>query len=149
MGLSFSVPKKHKKIPPSLQNIFKEIKNSYSDFNIPKHGLLKRWARAEKILLLNSALTVTAGKSNSHADIWAKFTDKIIKFISDKNPECVFLLMGAFAQKKADLVDTKKHKIFKTVHPSPLSAYNGFFGCQVFKKINDYLKENDKEPINW
>ena len=149
MGLSFSVPKKHKKIPPSLQNIFKEIKNSYPDFNIPKHGLLKKWARAEKILLLNSALTVTAGKSNSHADIWAKFTDKIIKFISDKNPECVFLLMGAFAQKKADLVDIKKHKVFKTVHPSPLSAHNGFFGCQVFKKINDYLEENDKEPINW
>jgi len=149
MGLSFSVPKKHKKIPPSLQNIFKEIKNSYPEFNIPKHGLLKRWARAEKILLLNSALTVTAGKSNSHADIWAKFTDKIIKFISDKNPECVFLLMGAFAQKKADLVDTKKHKVFKTVHPSPLSAHNGFFGCNVFKKINDYLEENDKEPIIW
>lgn len=149
MGLSFSVPKKHKKIPPSLQNIFKEIKNSYPDFNIPKHGLLKRWARVEKILLLNSALTVTAGKSNSHAEIWAKFTDKIIKFISEKNPECIFLLMGAFAQKKADLVDTKKHKVFKTVHPSPLSAYNGFFGCQVFKKINDYLEEKDKEPINW
>ena len=149
MGLSFSVPKKHKKIPPSLQNIFKEIKNCYPDFNIPNHGLLKRWARSEKILLLNSALTVTAGKSNSHAELWSKFTDKLIKWFQDTNNNCVFLLMGAFAQKKADLVDTKKHKIFKTVHPSPLSAHNGFFGCQVFKKINEYLEENNKETINW
>jgi uracil-DNA glycosylase len=149
MGLSFSVPKKHKKIPPSLQNIFKEIKNCYPDFNIPSHGLLKRWARKEKMLLLNSALTVLEGKSNSHAHLWASFTDKIIKYVSDKNPSCVFLLMGAFAQKKAQFIDNKKHKIFTTVHPSPLSAYNGFFGCQVFKKINDYLKENNLSEINW
>lgn len=149
MGLSFSVPKKHKKIPPSLQNIFKEIKNCYPDFNIPSHGLLKRWARKEKMLLLNSALTVIEGKSNSHANLWTNFTDKIIKYVSDKNPGCVFLLMGAFAQKKAQFIDNKKHKIFTTVHPSPLSAYNGFFGCQVFKKINEYLKENNIEEIKW
>lgn len=149
MGLSFSVPKKHKKIPPSLQNIFKEIKNCYPDFNIPSHGLLKRWAHKEKMLMLNSALTVVEGKSNSHAHLWGDFTDKIIKYVSDKNPNCVFLLMGAFAQKKAQFIDNKKHKIFTTVHPSPLSAHNGFFGCKVFKKINDYLKEQNKEEINW
>ena len=149
MGLSFSVPRKHKKIPPSLQNIFKEIKNCYPDFNIPSHGLLKRWARKEKILLLNSALTVIEGKSNSHANLWASFTDKIIKYISDKNPGCVFLLMGNFAQKKAILIDNKKHKIFNTVHPSPLSAYNGFFGSNVFKNIDEYLISQGKDRINW
>ena len=149
IGLSFSVPKKHKKIPPSLKNIFKEIKNCYPNFNIPSHGLLKRWARKEKMLLLNSALTVLEGKSNSHANLWTSFTDKIIKYVSDKNPGCIFLLMGAFAQKKAQFIDNKKHKIFTTVHPSPLSAYNGFFGCQVFKKINEYLKEKDLHEINW
>jgi uracil-DNA glycosylase len=149
MGLSFSVPKKHKKIPPSLKNIFKEIKNNYSDFNIPTHGLLKRWAKKEKILLLNSALTVCAGKSNTHAQIWKEFTDKLIKWFQNKNKGCIFLLMGSFAHKKEELIDQKKHKIFKTIHPSPLSAYNGFFGCNVFKQINSYLEENKKEIINW
>lgn len=149
MGLCFSVPKKHKKIPPSLQNIFKEIKNCYPDFNIPKHGLLKRWARVEKMLLLNAALTVNAGQSNSHANLWANFTDKLIKWFQDKNTGCVFLLMGAFAKGKSILIDTKKHKIFTTVHPSPLSAYNGFFGSNVFKNINQYLEENNKQVINW
>jgi uracil-DNA glycosylase len=149
MGLCLSVPKKHKKIPPSLQNIFKEIQNCYPDYNIPKHGLLKRWARAEKILLLNATLTVTAGKSNSHSDLWLGFTDKLIKWFQQNNNGCIFLLMGAFAQKKAEFIDCKKHKIFKTVHPSPLSAHNGFFGCKVFSKINNYLLEEGKEIINW
>ena len=149
MGLSFSVPKIHKKIPPSLKNIFKEIKNCYPDYNIPNHGLLKRWVRVEKILLLNSILTVSAGKSNSHAYIWTNFTDKLIKWFQEKNTSCIFLLMGAFAQKKANFIDIKKHKIFSTVHPSPLSAYNGFFGCNVFKKINEYLETTNQEPINW
>jgi len=149
MGLSFSVPKKHKKIPPSLKNIFKEIKNNYPDFNIPTHGLLKRWAKKEKILLLNSALTVCAGKSNTHAQIWKEFTDKLIKWFQNKNEGCIFLLMGSFAHKKVELIDEKKHKIFKTIHPSPLSAYNGFFGCNVFKQINNYLEENKRDIINW
>ena len=149
MGLSFSVPKKHKKIPPSLQNIFKEIKNSYPDYTIPNHGLLKRWARVEKILLLNASLTVSAGKSNSHSHIWIEFTDKLIKWISQINPSTIFLLMGKFAQNKKEFIDIKKHKIFETIHPSPLSAHNGFFNCNVFRKINDYLIENDKIPIKW
>ena len=146
MGLSFSVPKKHRKIPPSLQNIFKEIKNCYPDFNIPNHGLLKRWAKQEKILLLNSALTVKAGESNSHANLWVNFTDKLIKYLSDKNDKCVFLLMGNFAKGKKHLINEEKHKVFITVHPSPLSASRGFFGCGVFKEINEFLL-NDK--INW
>lgn len=149
MGLSFSVPKKHKKIPPSLQNIFKEIKNCYPDYQIPNHGLLKRWSRKENILLLNSALTVVAGKSNSHANYWSGFTDKLIKWFSEQNDKCVFLLMGRFAQNKKLLIDKNKHKIFETIHPSPLSANNGFFGCKVFKSINDYLQESNIEPINW
>lgn len=149
MGLSFSVPKTHKKIPPSLKNIFKEIKNCYPDYNIPIHGSLERWVNDERILLLNSALTVSAGKSNSQASIWTNFTDKLINWFQEKNTGCIFLLMGAFAQKKANFIDTKKHKIFSTIHPSPLSAYNGFFGCNVFKKINEYLETTNQEPINW
>ena len=149
MGLSFSVPKKHKKIPPSLQNIFKEIKNSYPDYNIPKHGLLKRWARQEKILLLNAALTVYEKESNSHAKLWLNFTNKLINWFQDKNDGCIFLLMGNFAQGKKIFIDEKKHKIFNTVHPSPLSAYNGFFNSNVFKKINEFLEENNKTTIKW
>lgn len=148
-GLSFSVPRIHKKIPPSLQNIFKEIKNSYSDYQIPSNGCLKRWAKKEKILLLNSALTVIEGKSNSHAKLWSNFTDNLIKFISEKNNGTIFLLMGNFAINKEKLIDNNKHKIFKTVHPSPLSAHRGFFGSNIFKDINDYLEINEKEVINW
>jgi len=148
-GLSFSVPKSHKKIPPSLQNIFKEIKNCYSDYEIPKHGSLKKWVKKEKILLLNAALTVIEGLSNSHAELWKDFTNKLIKFISDKNDKTIFLLMGNFAINKKCLIDENKHKIFTTVHPSPLSASRGFFGCNIFKNINDYLIENGKEPIKW
>jgi len=147
MGLSFSVPKKHRKIPPSLQNIFKEIKNCYPEFEIPKHGLLKRWARQEKTLLLNAALTVFEKESNSHAKLWVEFVNKLIKWFQNKNEGCVFLLMGNFAQSKKIFIDEKKHKIFNTVHPSPLSAHNGFFGSNIFRKINEYLEENDKQPI--
>ena len=148
MGLSFSVPKCHPKIPPSLKNIFTEIKNSYPDFNIPKHGLLKKWARKEKILLLNSALTVNKGSSNSHAKLWEKFTDMMIEWFQNNNTNAVFLLMGKFAQSKSKFINDN-HKIFKCVHPSPLSAYNGFFGCHVFKDINEYLKINNIDPIIW
>ncbi len=147
MGLCFSVPKKHKKIPPSLKNIFKEIKNSYPDYNIPSHGLLKRWARKEKMLLLNSSLTVFKGKSNSHAYLWISFTDKLIKWLSNINENCVFLLMGSYAKNKIEFIDTTKHKIFTTVHPSPLSAHNGFFGCNVFKNINEYFIKNNIDII--
>jgi uracil-DNA glycosylase len=148
-GLSFSVPKSHKKIPPSLKNIFKEIKNNYPNYEIPNHGSLKKWVKKEKILLLNAALTVIEGKSNSHAKLWKNFTDNLIKFISDKNEKTIFLLMGNFASNKKYLIDEEKHKIFITVHPSPLSATRGFFGCNVFIKINDCLVENGQEPIKW
>ena len=146
MGLCFSVPRAHKKIPPSLQNIRKEIKNCYPDYNIPSHGLLKKWARKEKMLLLNSSLTVSKGKSNSHAYLWTDFTDKLIEWFS-KNTNSAFLLMGTYAKAKAVFIN--RSNIFYTVHPSPLSAHNGFFGSKVFKKINDYLEENNIDIINW
>lgn len=149
MGLCFSVPKCHRLIPPSLQNIRKEIKNCYPNYIIPKHGLLKKWAKKEKMLLLNSVLTVNKGHSNSHAKIWTKFTDKLIKWFSTQNPHCIFLLMGGYAGAKSNFIDVNKHKIFETVHPSPLSAYNGFFGSNIFKNINDYLEQNNCEIINW
>jgi uracil-DNA glycosylase len=148
-GLSFSVQKIHKQVPPSLKNIYKEISNCYPEFNIPSHGFLKRWVRVEHILLLNSALTVIEKKSNSHQALWGNFTDKLIKYISDSSPHTVFLLMGNFAIGKSKLINGCKHKIFTTVHPSPLSASNGFFGCEVFKKINDYFESKQIEPINW
>jgi len=144
VGLSFSVPANHKKIPPSLKNIFKEIKNCFPEYEIPKNGSLERWATEEKMLLLNAALTVFAKESNSHAKLWTDFVNELIKWFSEKNPGCIFLLMGSFAQSKKIFIDDK-HKIFNTIHPSPLSAYNGFFGCNIFKEINDYL---DK-PIHW
>ena len=148
-GLSFSVPENYKKIPPSLKNIFKEIKNSYPEYIIPENGSLIRWAKEEKILLLNSALTVIEDKSNSHALLWSNFTNKLIIFISDKNDKTIFLLMGNFAINKTILINTYKHKIFTCAHPSPLSAYKGFFGSNIFRKINDYLIENNNEIINW
>ena len=148
-GMSFGVPKIHKKIPPSLSNIFTEIKNCYPDSKIPKHGFLKRWICKEKMLLLNSALTVIAGKSNSHKDLWSSFTDKLIEFISRENKNTIFLLMGNFAINKSNLIDINKHKIFTTVHPSPLSASKGFFGCKVFIKIDEYLKSKNKKSIKW
>ena len=148
-GFSFSVPKVHKLIPPSLKNIYKELANSYPDFIIPNHGFLKRWVRKEYILLLNSALTVVEKKSNSHQALWTSFTDKLIKYISDASPNSIFLLMGNFAIGKSKLIDTNKHKIFTTVHPSPLSASHGFFGCNVFKNINDYLEGENVQPIDW
>jgi uracil-DNA glycosylase len=148
-GLSFSVPKMHNKIPPSLLNIYKEIKSCYPEAKVPKNGFLKRWVTKEKILLLNSALTVVEGKSNSHQHLWSNFTNKLIKYISDKNDKTIFLLMGNFAINKTKLIDQTKHMIFTTVHPSPLSAHGGFFGCQVFLKINKHLVDNNQEPIKW
>ena len=120
-GLSFSVLECHKKIPPSLVNIYKEIKSCYPELIVPKHGSLEKWATEENILLLNALLTVDEGKSNSHQKLWIKFTDKLIKFISNKNDKTIFLLMGNFAIGKSKLIDESKHKIFTSIHPSPLS----------------------------
>jgi uracil-DNA glycosylase len=148
-GLSFSIPKCHKKIPPSLKNIYKEIKNCYPEIIIPNHGCIKNWVENEKIILLNSSLTVEKGKSNSHMKLWEKFTDKLIKFISMKAPNAIFLLMGAFAINKTEMCNNMGGTIFTTVHPSPLSAYRGFFGSMIFKQINDYLISKNISPIKW
>jgi uracil-DNA glycosylase len=148
-GLSFSVPISHKKIPPSLKNIFKEIHDNDNNYIVPKNGSLEKWAKEEKILLLNSSLTVFSKESNSHAKLWTDFTDKLISWFQKENKKCVFLLMGNNAISKSKLIENNKHIIFTTVHPSPLSANRGFFGCDVFNKINSYYKENNIDIIKW
>ena len=147
MGLSFSVPKGIE-IPPSLKNIYKEI-SSETGFAMPNHGDLTGWA-TQGVLLLNTVLTVRKGQANSHKNKgWEAFTDGIIKKISDKKQNVVFLLWGANARSKKALIDTKKHLVLETVHPSPLSAYNGFFGSGHFVKTNEYLKANGQQIIDW
>lgn len=155
MGMSFSVPKSVK-APPSLKNIYKELDESIDDFKIPMHGDLSRWVKEENIILLNAALTVVEGKSNSHKKIWAQFTDNLIKYISDKCDNVVFLLWGNFAKSKALLIDINKHKIISSVHPSPLSSrYNckgtsmSFFGHNQFNKVNNYLENKNISKIKW
>ena len=145
-GLSFSV---NKEIPihPSLKNIFLELKN---DLNIPisTHGDLTYWAE-QKVLLLNSALTVESGKPNSHEKLgWEKLTDKIINQLS-KRGKMIFVLWGKSAQKKFTLIDQKHNKILEASHPSPLSAYKGFFGCKHFSKINKILNQQGASEIDW
>ena len=145
-GLSFSVNKKIM-IPPSLKNIFLELKN---DLNIPisHHGDLTCWAQ-QKILLLNSILTVEQGKPNSHQKLgWDKLTNKIISRLSQRG-NMIFVLWGNIAQKKLYLIDDKENKILSAPHPSPLSAYRGFFGCKHFSEINQILIENGSSEINW
>jgi len=146
-GLCFSVSK-GVRIPPSLRNIYKEL-NSDIGINIPNHGNLSEWTN-QGVLLLNSILTVRAHKASSHQKKgWEIFTDSAIKKISDYKKHCVFILWGNFAQKKALLIDDSKHLIIKSVHPSPLSAYGGFFGSKPFSKTNEYLISKNIEPINW
>ncbi|MEZ5037705.1 MAG: uracil-DNA glycosylase [Chitinophagales bacterium] len=147
-GLSFSVQNGIKP-PPSLVNIYKEIKNNYPDFEIPNHGNLETWAK-QGVLLLNSILTVEANKAASHQKRgWEHFTDASISKISKNREGIIFLLWGNFAQQKANLIDEQRHFILKAAHPSPFSAYNGFFGCQHFEKANQLLKQQGKEAINW
>tara|TARA_B110000116_G_C16671930_1_gene506632 strand:+ start:66 stop:734 length:669 start_codon:yes stop_codon:yes gene_type:complete len=146
-GLCFSVSN-IQKIPPSLRNIFKELKE---DMNIepPNNGSLNHWAK-EGVLLLNSILTVESGKPNAHKGIgWETFTESVIKLISLKMNNIVFLLWGKYAHNKELLIDCKKHLILKASHPSPLSSYRGFFGCKHFSKTNSYLINNGKEEIKW
>ena len=134
--------------PPSLQNIFKEIKEEYG-YPIPKSGCLIPWAR-QGVLLLNAVLTVREGEANSHKDRgWEIFTDEVIKALNRRNEPVVFLLWGAFAKKKAELIDQNKHFCLTAAHPSPLSAYNGFFGCGHFKRANEILISLVKSPIDW
>ena len=145
-GLCFSVSDKVK-APPSLKNIFKELED---DLGIKKtSNELEMWAK-QGVLLLNATLTVRAHEANSHKDLgWEQFTDFIIKEISDKKENVVFVLWGAFAQKKAGLIDASKHFIIQSAHPSPFSVHKGFFGSHPFSKINQFLEEKGKEPINW
>jgi uracil-DNA glycosylase len=147
MGLSFSVPDGIK-IPPSLSNIFKELKAD-TGTSIPPTGNLTPWAQ-QGVLLLNAVLTVRENEPASHSKIgWMNFTDDVIKHLSDQKSRLVFILWGNFAIQKQILIDATKHKILKAAHPSPLSAYNGFFGCKHFSATNDYLVSHNKTPINW
>ncbi|KAI8852149.1 uracil-Dna glycosylase from atlantic Cod [Chytridium lagenaria] len=148
-GLCFSV-KKGVPSPPSLVNIFKELKNEYGDaFETPKHGDLSGWCE-QGVLLLNATLTVRAHNANSHSTWgWTTFTDKIISYINSHHENVVFILWGAYAQKKGQLVDKKKHLVLAGPHPSPLSAHRGFFGCKHFSKANDYLEQKGKTTVNW
>ncbi len=146
-GLCFSV-KEGVKLPPSLVNIYKEIK---SDLGItqPNSGNLTKWAN-EGILLLNTTLTVRRGQANSHKDCgWTWFTDEVIKLLSKRDEPIVFILWGGNARSKKPLIDRSKHFIIESAHPSPLSAYNGFFGSKPFSKTNGFLKEIGVSPIDW
>ncbi|BAU53918.1 uracil-DNA glycosylase [Mucilaginibacter gotjawali] len=147
-GLSFSV-QKGITIPPSLRNIYKELTTDIPGFVTPNHGNLTEWAE-QGVLLLNASLTVRAGTPGSHQKKgWEEFTDQVIKTISDKKEGIIFILWGAFAQAKADLIDKTKHHIIKSPHPSPFSADRGFFGSGPFSKTNDILTSEGKKPIDW
>lgn len=147
MGLSFSVPKGIA-VPPSLQNIYKELED---DLSIPRpaHGDLTSWAK-QGVLLLNAVLTVRANTPNSHKDKgWETFTDSVIKKLSDKKDGLVFILWGNNARQKKSLIDGQKHLILESPHPSPFSAYSGFFGCKHFSRTNAYLLSKNKPIIDW
>lgn len=147
MGLSFSVPAGVEK-PPSLVNIFKEL-HSETGMEIPASGDLTGWAN-QGVLLLNAVLTVREHAANSHKGKgWEEFTDSVIKKISEGRENVVFLLWGGNARSKKPLIDGTKHLILECAHPSPLSAYNGFFGCGHFIKANEYLTKHGKTPIEW
>lgn len=146
-GLSFSVKVGIGK-PPSLQNIFKEL-NSDLGLPIPEHGSLVSWTE-KGVLLLNTVLTVEANKPASHKDLgWEKFTDEVIKKINEKNTPVVFILWGSFARSKKSLITNPIHYIIESPHPSPFSAYNGFFGSKPFSKTNNFLISKNLKPINW
>ena len=146
-GLCFSVADGIRQ-PPSLQNIFKEIKEDLN-IPIPASGNLERWA-SQGVLLLNATLTVCANTPGSHQDKgWEQFTDAVIKLISDQKENVVFLLWGAYAQKKGAIIDNKKHHVLSSAHPSPFAAYRGFFGNKHFSKTNAYLRQLGVDQIDW
>jgi uracil-DNA glycosylase len=145
-GLAFSTLSTNR-IPPSLQNIFKELRGE--GFETKDNPDLERWAQ-QGVLLLNASLTVRSGEANSHAEYgWHQFTDAVIKTVSETQEHVVFMLWGAFARKKAALIDSSKHLILESAHPSPLSAHNGFLGNNHFKLANDYLTSHGRSPIHW
>lgn len=146
-GLSFSV-KPGIKIPPSLVNMYKELKDDIDGFYIPNNGFLKKWAD-EGVLLLNATLTVVKDNANSHSKIgWSIFTDRIIELLNEREKPVVFILWGNNAKCKEALITNKRHLVLKAAHPSPLSAYNGFFGCKHFSKTNEFLSQFN-ERIDW
>jgi uracil-DNA glycosylase len=147
-GLSFSVlpgitP------PPSLVNIYKELQQDIPGFTYPNHGYLASWAQ-QGVLLLNTVLTVEAGRAHSHAKIgWETFTDHVIDAINRYREGVVFLLWGAHAQKKGQIIDRERHHVLSSAHPSPLSAHRGFFGCRHFSQANQFILDQGHTPINW
>lgn len=146
-GLCFSVPE-NIAVPPSLRNIYQEIANDVGG-KIPTHGNLEHWAKSG-VLLLNATLTVRSGQAGSHQHQgWEEFTDAAIRALSEKKEGLVFLLWGKYAKDKKALIDGSKHLILEAAHPSPFSAYDGFFGCKHFSQANEYLKAKGKEPITW
>ncbi len=146
-GLCFSVPDGIA-LPPSLQNIYKEL-SSDLEIEIPKSGNLEKWAR-QGVLLINATLTVRANQAGSHQRRgWENFTDEVIRQLSARHTGLVFILWGSYAQAKEAMIDTSKHFVLKAVHPSPLSVYRGFFGCRHFSKTNELLIRSGKQPIDW
>ncbi len=146
-GLCFSV-NKGVKVPPSLVNIYKEIKSDLG-CNIPSHGNLTKWAN-QGVLLLNTIMSVRDSSPMSHSNKgWEIFTDRVIRELNDDDTPKVFLLWGSPSRKKKTLITNPKHLILECAHPSPLSAYNGFFGCKHFSKTNEFLKKNNREVIDW
>lgn len=146
-GLCFSV-KPHIPIPPSLKNIFSELKKDLG-MSYPQHGFLGAWAR-QGVLLLNSVLTVQEGRAGSHQNQgWEEFTDRILSLLNEHYEGLVFMLWGSYAFRKGQFLDEKKHLVLKAPHPSPLSAQRGFFGCSHFSKTNEYLQSVGKNPIDW
>lgn len=146
-GMSFSV-RPGIPAPPSLQNIFKEIRDDVG-CSIPEHGYLMEWAQ-QGVLLLNTVLTVREGQANSHKGRgWEIFTDRVIELLSRREKPMVFLLWGGNARSKKNLIDGSRHLILESAHPSPLSAYRGFFGCRHFSRANDFLRKNGMEPVDW
>lgn len=147
-GLCFSVLPSQPDIPPSLQNIYKEL---HSDLgcNIPNNGYLLKWAK-QGVLMLNTVLTVREHQANSHQNKgWEQFTDEVIRVLANKRDNLVFILWGSYAQKKGAFIDRSRHLVLTSPHPSPLSAYHGFFGNHHFTRTNEYLVSNGKEPVVW
>ena len=147
-GLSFSVPQDQREIPPSLQNIYKELHNDLG-CDIPDNGYLKKWAD-QGVLLLNTVLTVRAHQAGSHQGKgWEQFTDAVIQAVNAQDRPIVYMLWGRPAQSKIPMLTNPKHLVLKAPHPSPLSAYRGFFGCKHFSKANSFLEEHGIAPIDW
>ena len=147
-GLCFSVLPEQKKLPPSLQNIYKELHEDLG-CEIPNNGYLKKWAE-QGVLLLNTVLTVRAHESNSHKGKgWENFTDAIIRAVNEQDRPIVYMLWGSHAQQKIPMLNNPKHLILKAPHPSPLSAHRGFFGCRHFSQANEFLEKNGIETIDW